>query len=87
MRKILKVGTQLQFLTQIRDVDNFDLLEMDTNFLNLTLVEKELEDYIRPEKNPEREHTQSQQHCNDGAFDDAVGYFPPNAWCKTQNKT
>ena len=86
MRRILKVATQIQFLTQIRDVDNFEFLEKDTNFLNPTLVENESEDYIRPEKNPEWEHTQSQQHCNDSAFDEAVGYFPPNAWCKTQKR-
>ena len=41
------------FFTKFCDVNKFEELEMDTDWLFLTLVEKELEDCIRPEMSGE----------------------------------
>ena len=71
------------FFTKFCDIDKFEDLEMDTDLLYLALAEKEVEDYIKPEKRSEWPRLRSSD-CADTFTADVVAFFPQNMLCKTQ---
>ena len=72
------------FFTKFCDVNKFEESEMDTDSLYLALAEKELEDFIRPEKRAVRQRMQSYD-CVDSFTTDAVANLFPRI-CRLKHK-
>ena len=68
------------FFTRFCDVNKFEELEMDTDSLYLAIVEKELEDCIKPEMKAEWQRLRSND-CVDSFTADAVANFFPRTCC------
>ena len=74
------MGLYYNFFTRFCDVNKFEGLEIDTDSLYLALVEKELEDCIRPEMRAERLRLQTND-CVDKFTAAAVARFSPRTCC------
>ena len=72
--KLRMLELYYNFFTRFCDVHKFEELEMDTDSLYLALVEKELEDFIRPEMRAEWQKLRSND-CVDSFTADAVANF------------
>ena len=68
------------FFTRFCDVNKFEELEMDTDSMYLALAEKEMEDFLRPEKRVEWQRLRSID-CVDSFTADAVANFFPRTCC------
>ena len=72
------------FFTKLCDVDKFEELEMDTDSLYLALVEKELEDCIKPWMRAEWQRLRSNDSVHSFTADAVAIFFPKSMLFKTQ---
>ena len=64
------------FSTRFCDAKKFEVVEVDRDSLYLTLAEKELENFIRPESRAEWQRLRSND-CVDSFTADIVEFFSP----------
>ena len=64
------------FVTRLCDVNKFEELERDTDSLYLALVEKKLEDCMRPEIRAEWQRLRSNDCVDSFTADDVANFFP-----------
>ena len=72
------------FFTRFCDINNFEELEKETDSLYLAFAEKELEDWIRPEKGAEWQRLRSND-CVDSLTAGCSNFFP-RPCCKKQKQ-
>ena len=78
--KFRMVELYYNFFTRFCDVNKFEELELDTDFLYLALAEKKLEDCIRPEMRAQWQRLRSND-CVDNFTAVAVANFFPRTCC------
>ena len=78
--KLRMLELYYNFVTKFCDVTMFEELEMDTDSLSLALVERELEDCIKPELRAKWQRLRSND-CVDSFAADTVAKFFPRSYC------
>ena len=73
------------FFHKFCDINKYEELQLDTDSLYLTLVERELTDCVRPEMRAEWENMRSTD-CDDRFAADASGNFFPRICCAKHKK-
>ena len=74
--KLRMLELYYNFFTRFCEVNKFEELELDTDWLYLALAEKELQDCMRPEMRAERQRLRSNDCVNNFTADVVANFFP-----------